>query len=503
MAWAQTPPICSWTALVDFATQWKNLTSSGAARTTMPAQVSNFGSSGDRFLFQEQVRRSPQLARIHWIYSLCSTKSDQANDPANPDKWGKYRPALMVTPVVTLWNPYNIELTVNNLQIRFQETSPIQFTFKVGPKTYRPSSLTEVTNANDTYFRFNLKINQAITLPPGASRIFGLNNNHPQDNSKADNIVLTPGYQPNGGFLFYGLDKGSKIYADAGDTFSVEKITYDATTREGGREVFREGFGILFDIAINGSSKAAHRMAYDAVEMGGPAVMSALYPPLTNAVSTSVSAVEGIRNRPFASAIFAYRMASPSSNDPMHKHQFLQGNAANQPFDLYAEVGFGDSATAITSMAGTGVYHPVNAPYDFAFQEVNGWNDTLSIPQFEAGTNSSYIVSGLTAGDGLTRCIIAEIPTRPLQSLGELQHFDARNNNPIPPFHFNLIGNGSANPIFSPDQLYVTTSKNNGMCNDDGYLLNHMLFDDWFFSSIAPELAGLREIRETIRRESL
>ena len=486
-AWAQVPPICSWSALADFATQWNSLSTSAASRTSMPAAVSDYGSSGNRFQWQERVRRSPQLARIHWIYSLCSTKSEQSNDPGNPDKWGKYRPALMVTPVVTLWNPYNIELTVSSFRITLQETSPIQFTFKVGANTYRPSSLSEITSAGSGYFRFDLKINQSVTLAPGASRIFGLNDNKPQDNSKANNIVLTPGYKPNGGFLFYGLDKGTKIYAEAGDTFSVEKTTYDATTREGGIETFRNGFGIIYDVVINGSNKAAHRMAYDATEMGGPSVMSALYPPLTDAVSASVSSVEGVRNRPFASAIFAYRMASPASNDPRHNHLASKGMLQTNPLAFYTEIGFGDSSTAITSMAGTGVYHPINAPYDFAFQDVNGWNDTLSIPQFETGTNSSYIVSGLTAGDGLTRCIVAEIPTRPLQSLGELQHFDARNNNPIPPFHFNLIGNGSANPVFAPDQLYVTTSKNDGMCNDDGYLLNHMLFDDWFFSSISPE----------------
>ena len=26
------------------------------------------------------------------------------------------------------------------------------------------------------------------------------------------------------------------------------------------------------------------------------------------------------------------------------------------------------------------------------------------------------------------------------------------------------------------------------MCNDDTYILNHLLFDDWFVSSIAPDL---------------
>ena len=94
----------------------------------------------------------------------------------------------------------------------------------------------------------------------------------------------------------------------------------------------------------------------------------------------------------------------------------------------------------------------------------------------------------MASGDGLTRCVMAELPTRPLQSLADLQHFDVRGNNPIPPFQFNLIGNGSANPIFAPDQVAVSTSFNNGMCNDDTYILNHLLFDDWFVSSIAPDL---------------
>ena len=112
----------------------------------------------------------------------------------------------------------------------------------------------------------------------------------------------------------------------------------------------------------------------------------------------------------------------------------------------------------------------------------------MAAPQWESASGSSYIVSGLTPSDGLTRCVMAELPTRPLQSLAELQHFDARNNNPIPPFQFNLIGNCSAHPIFSPNQIAVQTSYNNGMCNDDTYILNHLLFDDWFVSSITKDV---------------
>jgi hypothetical protein len=87
---------------------------------------------------------------------------------------------------------------------------------------------------------------------------------------------------------------------------------------------------------------------------------------------------------------------------------------------------------------------------------------------------------------------MAELPTRPIQSLAELQHFEARNNNPIPPFQFNLIGNGSAHPIFAPDQVSVQPSYNNGMCKDGTYILNPLLFDDWSVWPITPEIRDFR-----------
>ena len=481
--WAQVPPICSWDALVDYMRQYASVSSSSASRTTMPNFVFPHYGADNRYNFQDKVRRSPQIARIHWIYSLASVVATATNEP-DATKHGRHKPALMVTPVLTLWNPYNVELTVSSFGINIQETAPLRFRFKVGTTVFPETSLTEISKAGTGYQRFFLKVNQSITLPPGGTRIFGLNDPKPKENAQANDVVLTPGYRPNGGFLFYGINKGANVYAAPGEPFSVDKMSYDAMTNEGGKT----GIGIIYDIHVDGGSRSAHRMIYDTNELGGPTVLNSLYPPITSTLSTTVGEVEGIKNQPFASAIFGYRMASPPSRDPRHRHLYSKGMLQSNPLCFYTEIGFGDDANAISSMQGTGVYHPINAPYDFAFQEVQGWNDTIAIPQYDSGTNSSYIVSGLSAGDGLTRCVMAELPTRPLMSLAELQHFDARNNNPITPFQFNLIGNGSAHPVFGPDQLYVNTGYNNGMCNDDGYILNHVLFDDWFISSIAPEL---------------
>ncbi|MEI6655286.1 MAG: hypothetical protein WCP45_10990, partial [Verrucomicrobiota bacterium] len=491
---SQVPPICSWDALVNYTQQYTKLSSSDAARTIMPSFVSSYATGADRYNFQDQVRRCPQLARIHWIYSLCSVIASPTNE-ADSSKYGKYKPALLITPILTLWNPYNVQITVNNIGVNIQETAPLRFKFKVGSASLPETSLSELAAAGSAYQRFYLKVNQPITLPPGGTRIFGINDPQPREDSKANDVVLTPGYRPGGGVLFFGINKGQNVYAAAGDAFAVEQISYDAVSWEGSKS----GIGIIYDIVCEGATVAAHRMVYDSTELGGTAVISKLYPPITATLSDTVAGVQGLQNRPFASALFGYRMVSPPPRDPRLTHLFSKGMLQANPLCFYTEIGFGDDNAAITSMAGTGVYHPINAPYDFAFQEVQGWNDTLAIPQFEPNSNSSYIVSGLSAGDGLTRCVMAEVPTRPLQSLAELQHFDARNNNPIPPFQFNLIGNGSANPIFAPTQLSIQTSYNNGMCNDDAYLLNHLLFDDWFVSSIAPDLS---EFTSSIKRSA-
>jgi hypothetical protein len=493
--WQQVPPICSWSTLVDYVLQYRNLTTSSASKTSMPVSVFTHGSSSTRFNFQDQVRRVPQIARIHWIFSLGSAISSAANTPVEEKaNYGKYIPGLVVTPVLTLWNPYNVEISVSSFGLNIQQPAPLTLSFKVGSNVYPPVALGQImkTNLDPSSFDYQpirLRVNQDIRLAPGASRVYSIADNKPVENATAGDISLVPGYKTGGGFLFYGLNAGKNIYAASSDQFSIQTISYDGKTKEGSKT----GSGIIYDILVNGTSVSAHRMIYAPEEMGatpaaGLAIMNQLYPPLTLPLGTTLSAVQGQNSRPFASAIFGYRMASTMSPSGTNKHLYSKGMLQTNPLCYYTEIGFGDDNNAKTTMAGTGVYHPINAPYDFAFREVQGWNDTLNIPQWDAGSGSSFIVSGLNANDGLTRCVMAELPTRPIQSIADLVHFDARNNNPIPPFQFNLIGNASAHPIFGPSQTAVSTSYNNGMCNDDAYMLNHLLFDDWFVSSIAPDL---------------
>ena len=100
-----------------------------------------------------------------------------------------------------------------------------------------------------------------------------------------------------------------------------------------------------------------------------------------------------------------------------------------------------------------------------------------------------FVGTSFRADEGLTSLAIAEIPTRPLRSLGELQHFDINGYSPMAPFVANAIGNSNASFLIEPSQVQGADSysQSQRVSYDHSFVANHLLFDDWFVSSISPE----------------
>ncbi len=133
----------------------------------------------------------------------------------------------------------------------------------------------------------------------------------------------------------------------------------------------------------------------------------------------------------------------------------------------------------------TAVYHPANNAYDLSYHSM-ALNSNLTP---EVG-NAGYIVSGFQSGDGLSRLIMAEIPLRPMASLVELQSWNLRGGNPQPPYQCNLIGNSDATPLIQQGSILPSPAPSDALTNlqhDDSYCANHLLFDDWFLSTIAAQ----------------
>ena len=101
----------------------------------------------------------------------------------------------------------------------------------------------------------------------------------------------------------------------------------------------------------------------------------------------------------------------------------------------------------------------------------------------------------------MTNLVTTELPARPLRSLGELQHFDINYYNPFPPYVANAIGNSAATFAIDPDKVFADEGapedKRTGF--DHSFVANHLLFDDWFVSSLAPDVINGRSLEEVYR----
>lgn len=472
--WQQTPPICAWTSLVNYMKQYTELTSSSAANIAMDSYAgsithTDLGATTARYNFQEEIRRHPQIARIQWIFSLGSTREGRV-----------YNPGILLTPVITVWNPYNVELSVSNFRINFDEVFPLEFDFQIGANSFTSIPLSSIVN-NSIVADLG-----SFTLSPGATRIFGINDTTIEVNSGREEMDLTPGYRANGGTLFTAINDGNVVQASSSESFSINAVRFYAQGLEGGAN----GIGIRYQVSSNGINNTSILvMSYDEQELGGSSIINSLYPSINSSLNETVGGVAGTKNKPFATAILGLRMVSQPPEDSRFDNILTKGMLQSNPLQHYAEVGVASDNNAFTSLADSGMYHTINAPYDFVFQDANSWNDSQVSPDFDPGdNNSTYIVSGSSLEKGVTSCVMAELPLSPLQSLADLQHFDARNNNIVPPFQYNLIGNSSAHPLFEKTNISVTTGNYNGWVNDDAYILNHIFFDDWFVSSAAPDL---------------
>lgn len=513
--WGHTGPICSWTALADYAMQYTLLENYSATNTRFKeyAGEENWGSwnnKSNKMHWADKIRVAPIISRVHWVFSLASVETRSGRNT-------KYTPKLLLTPAVTVWNPYNVELAIpSNFYFRLgwtgKEITPFKFKFRInGQPTYEIVSDSSQKYKEGTSFA-DLAIGGAtlkfpsgdIILPPGASRLFSVTNTQPEE--ETTELQLQEGYAIGGGFL-YGIkdfSSGGSFTTDAdgfitdvdeGAEFAVEAVNISPALNS-------DEIGVNANIlAGNGNDRRRFplRNRFDVNDlagggMSGAEVIQDIYPPLEDGGGDlAQGAIEGFKinlggfsAQPFAAAILASRASAPlaSSDEPSFSHLDSKGLLQSNPLCYYIEM-------RTDAQEAHGSHHPINSSYAFSFRSVLGWNDTAYgwIPQTGPSGVSSYVVSGIAPANGLTRCIMAELPTRPIQSLADLQHWDARNNNSVPPFQFNLIANASATPLIPSGEVSVLGPRpfNQSMSNDDSYLLNHVLFDDWFVSSIAPD----------------
>ena len=469
--------ISSWANLFDYATCYQRITVAADGRASVPLQFNSIGlqapdTPDKHFDYIHRVRILPVVARIQWVFSHSAERLPQGK-PGDPER---YQPRLLITPVITFWNPYNVEITAPpGIVINLVKAMPTALRYTIGGRQnpnyngvaggYELSNLPALSSNNLSY-----QIPSAFTLMPGETRIFSPGSTTPV--ASGVQVDIAPGFRSGGGnYCAIRGPNGEQPLTLPGNTTLKADAKFDTTCA-----YFRGAVGVTMylDIFISNRWALVYRMSYT------PEMAAVAYPPITDMASATLSQC-ATSPQPFLSTIFGVRAASNTA-------MAAKGFARCSPFVNHTSMGVQDTVDPTIEYDYPGTAHPVNSSFDYSFVAHAPGGDSF-MPNASGSSGRGYIVSGFNKADGLSRCVLAELPLRPLASLAELTHWDVRFENSLPPYAFNIIANSDANPLLPPDEVVNAreASLAVNLQHDDSYCTNHLLFDDWFFSSIAPE----------------
>jgi len=465
--------VTSWENMMDYATFYKRVSVSGTGHfTTSTVAYACFGDSGDSYNFLHHVRILPAIARVQWVFSHTAGGISGST---------LLQPRLLLTPIITLWNPYNVEITSPPLSYALNSPIPaaLRYTTQTnyhavmgGGTNYQPSM-------GSSLMAYNIKTGNgdSLTLKPGETRLFSPLSATPVPSGTT--IDMSSGYRSGGGYYYPVTDDSGHALALPSTTTIKADAKFDSIHTQVGAP----GVGIYLDGFLGNYADPSKQFVIANRMICTPDIANAIYPPLTSMASDTLGHCKDSPT-PFLSTMYGFRMASRT-------HVPAKGFVQSSPLVDYTVMGPKDvlEPGLMRHYGGTG--NPVNAPFDFSFVKHTPGGDSM-LPNSSDTTGNGYIVTGFGKSDGLSRCVACELPTRPLLSLGELVNWDLRYENPVPPYAINLIGNSDATPLL-PSNAVVNTadaSLDVNLQHDDSYCANHLLFDDWFFSSIAPDPTG-------------
>lgn len=450
------------------------------------------------------VRINPVLVRMQMVISFGLRRQ------GDTDIWDMFMHSF---PVVTLWNPYSVPLRVDEWST-FLHTLPLEHTvFKNDNHHWLTGDGTRDGNYNWGWPHGNMTMRvggatgPGLTLAPGEAKLLSYIRSHSGGFTAHDMVEAPPGWLPNHAGQPRHL---GTITGGPGDRIAI--ATSLATWDTSGTSFAGQNFQTTFDFRCE--ARAVH------AGHGGDWQQKMFSAQVGWRHEPANPRVDFISKDNFPSLTFAELDHNPTPflhldvrlktlDEPQLPNKTWLHNI---PFHGFAAV----TSTARHSGHGVDAATPFFAhPYTMTFEQVNNIEGLLQNRPFFGPSNRP---------GGRERMVSAAVPLAPLTSLAQLQ------NLPLPPveglnwsgqyFQNHAIGNSFASPGLAPTavrrssfpfhigqyfewqggdiagRLYGREAFNvadytipgaPAMVVDRSYAANQLLFDDYFFSSMAAQ----------------
>ena len=465
----------SWNALMDYTSLYKKVKKHPNNEPFFDA-IPNANS--------DWVSIWPTLARMHWAFGFDA----KVITPASATSEGEYEPRLLMKPSTTLWNPYNVAIeaapVITEARLRdnffpfnlyLQIGSRAEVELDIGAFMAHRSGLDDDTERGTAtrsriFSEIARNANSSPIIKPGESRIFGML----APDTAWSTQWLSPGINIAGNLNLAFNQRDPSILNGAGDdTF---RYRWDHRVVNENIDMRVEYLWSQSDnIASEEGATYKNRSRNYYVRV--PADQADEKIPLPDPVNDDETlASAALDDSPFIAVSMGLRTLVDEKGNGLKKH--TKGYFNSKLISSSRGVPLG----AITE----------ESPYTWEVFAPNSWSDSV-VPD-PGSNNFGADVSGLIgrsfkSGEGLERWTIAELPTQPLLSLGQLQHFDSSWNNNKAPRTANAIGNSHASPFIARNEILINQGEGAGRieAHDHSYVNNHIFFDDWFFSTIVPD----------------
>ncbi len=481
---------------------------------------------------QDEINTDPWDRFKHPVTVNYQTIYSFEADP-HPDEGGKYILWLNFDPVVTLWNPLDVAVDIprhivngalhwNYLYEFWMIPYDINVSINGGPQI-RCSILKSSNWKNDgNFLKLNAGVEETLTLKPGEVVKISQDGDL-SSNQRGQSVGGWEGFNGKKGFNYGGgarvplvteassLTNASgvqRVVVSASDT-----VTYTVTPRAGSEAGNSRSFAMTHIwLNLGGRGQTLHgfmsvdsRYGYARVQIGqkrtrGDACPNPLdvradehpevFPGLVGASETRALPVSALINEKAPFMVHSYYAKTEEEN--------MSGSRMLARFNPRAySHNFYDLSKWERDML----------PFETTVKGLTSW---LDAPLDESLTGQGYFGSSLGSEFGANFVTTHSVPRQPIVSLAAFQHSFANGFNmptrntstkveqnkkpdfanqlyPLDPQVSHAIGNSLAPSVIPPDKTVHNVPNYPLPLADHSFLANRGLFDDWFFSGIAPQ----------------